>query len=61
MFEHPLLPKLQTKNGNRLEYVKNVILTERQEVITGDKNILISAININIYTAKMIYIDGDNK
>ena len=29
MFVHKLLPKLQTKNGNRFEYVKNVILTER--------------------------------
>ena len=36
MFVHTLLPKLQTKNGNRQEYafpeyVKNVILTERAE------------------------------
>ena len=35
MFVHTLLPKLQTKNVNRLEYafpeyVKNVLLTERQ-------------------------------
>ena len=29
LFVHTLLPKLQTKNGNRLEYVKHVILTER--------------------------------
>ena len=29
MFVHTLLPKLQTKNGNIFEYVKNVILTER--------------------------------
>ena len=34
MFVHPLLPKLQTKNANRLEYafpeyVKNGLLTER--------------------------------
>ena len=34
MFVHTLLQKLQTKNGNRLEYafpeyVKNFILTER--------------------------------
>ena len=29
MFEHTLLPNLQTKNGNRFEYVKNVIVTER--------------------------------
>ena len=31
MFLHTLLPKLQTKNDNRFEYVKNIILTERQE------------------------------
>ena len=29
MFVHTLFPKLQTKNDNRFEYVKNVILTER--------------------------------
>ena len=29
MFVHTLLLKLQTKNGNRFEYVRNVILTER--------------------------------
>ena len=31
MFVHKLLPKLQTKNRNRFEYVKNVILTERTQ------------------------------
>ena len=29
MFVHTFEPKLLTKNGNRLEYVKKVILTER--------------------------------
>ena len=29
MFVRALLRKLQTKNGNRFEYVKNVILTGR--------------------------------
>ena len=38
MFVHTLLPKLQTKNANRLEYafteyVKNVLLTERQRTL----------------------------
>ena len=31
MFVHTLLPKLQTKNDNMLEYVKNVILSEHPE------------------------------
>ena len=38
MFVHTLLTKKQTKNDNRLEYVKNVILTER---ITGEKHTVV--------------------
>ena len=36
---HTLLPKLQTKKGNKFKYVKNVIFTERIQpgVITGEK------------------------
>ena len=29
MFVHTLLPRLQTTKGNRFDYVKHIILTER--------------------------------
>ena len=54
MFVHKLLTKLQTKNGNRFEYVKNVIFTERIQPGSNNRG-------QKIYTVKMIYINGDNK
>ena len=59
MFVHKLLPKLQTKTGNRLEYVKNVISTERIQPGSNDRGQTHINNNINIYGENDI--DGDNK
>ena len=65
MFVHKLLPKLQTKNGNRFECVKNILLTER--IQPGSNNRGQKHINKRhqykyIRRKRYIYsIDGDNK
>ena len=56
MFVHKLLPKLQTQNGNRFVYVKNVILTERIQPGSNDRGQKHINNTINIYGENDIYI-----